>query len=393
MYIRRTILALLVILPCANPAAAQITCVYPSEKDKCTLRVPKHNVSLPLIVHVADSRPGQVVTFKSTGPGSVTISAQADAAGIARAVWTGIPGDVTVITVEAGNSTNTAAREIRILAEGVTPTGRTISAEARSTYWYEDRQMADPVLIRVTPVNGSCENSTVVFRPSALGTVSHDSVAATLLGESCVAQTWWRLGKGLGRHSLSAFLADEPAKRTTVSAVARALPRIGVGMALTAERGFRTVEAAAETIQISRTFPVAGGGDSTVVTRSITETSRIKDVRATRLINPTLNVDFPLSRDIPELRLAIAVSLTSPDKDWYAGINLPQLFFGSAVEHLGVDLHIVTHFGRRDVIRGSPKCEPANPCEKQDTFIVLGYGALVTVDGTGLLGTLTTIFK
>jgi hypothetical protein len=141
------------------------------------------------------------------------------------------------------------------------------------------------------------------------------------------------------------------------------------------------------------TFPVPGGGDSTVVTRSITETSRIKNVASTQLINPTLNVDFPLFRKVPGLRLALAVSLTSPDKDWYAGVNFPQLFFGTAVENLGVDVHFVSHFGRRDVITGSPQCAPANPCEKHDTFIFLGYGALVTVDGTGLLSTLTTIFK
>jgi hypothetical protein len=391
MHFRTPLFGVALCLSFARPAVAQVTCILPgnSPPPACTLKVPTTPSSQLVVVRVGEVA-GQEVTFRPLGNGRITGSATTDASGFATTVWKGSPPDSVVAYAIVGKDHQ--QRVIRFVAEGLR-TGRQFSTAPDPVFWYEDRQIPQPVEVRFTSAERDCDSSTVVFRPVGTGTVSVDSVSATKEGSDCIARTWWRLGKGLGYQHLHAYLADEPTKRTILTARARALPRIGVGLALTSDRGFRALVTQAETIQITRKLPRPGGGDSTIVTDSIHEFTTVRNEPADLHMAPILTLDLPLKRDVPGLRVSLGVSLKSPDRDWYAGVNLLQPFIGPAAENLGVDLHAVTHWGRRRILPGPGSCPRTNPCRVEDRFRFLGAGLLVTFDGTPLLSTLTSIFK
>lgn len=448
------VLPLLALL--AAPAAAsgqttqtttqQLTCVVPAEPSKagdaCVQRVSREKRSGSVIVRVEDRYgrrlANQLVNFELVGnAGRIQTQARTDASGFAEAVWTGpLDSAQAHVNVTAMIGDTTVYRTIRFAA-AQPPTNRVLAMSARVPHWYTERQLRSSTLVEILNYGEDCSANLIAFRPVGTGTASPDTVRADTAGWAekakridrdvqadratqarragqpvppdtsaristargrCFAESFWRLGNGVGRQHMRVSFADEPTKNRTLTAIARALPRIGGGVIGGYDfRDYEELKVSADTIQVTRKIPVSGpaGGDSTVVVDSIFESQSVKTVEGDAFTAPTINADFPVVAKWRWLRGSIAVSLQNPDRDWFTGVSLLQPVFGVVHENLGVDLHVAAHIGRRRVVKDATCDDDGDmgDCDDEERLLFMGMGFMATVDGTGILSTLTSIFK
>lgn len=402
----------ILVLAASQPLRAQsIECIVPgeprSENQRCTVLVSPETTSKDLVVRVRGVTARHPVQFRlESAGGSVTHQVLTDDFGLALFTWNGTPGGTGArVIVESQINQQLARREIDIVAS--TSTGRELALVSPNTrYWYEKRQARAPIDVRITNFEGACDANVVVFRPVAgSGSASPDTVRA---GESdedgggCMARAWWRLGEGVGRQHMRIALADEPSRFTITTAIARALPRIGAGVAVTNDfRSYHVVGDTSRTVRVTRRIALYSPtgvslGDSTVAVDSVVPGRTIREVRDDVFTTPTVSVDFPLFTNWDRVRVSFGVSLKDPARDWYVGFSPLQALWGVTHENVGVDLHFVMHAGRRRVL-SNPGCRSDrefSDCRDEDRlFLPLGYGVAAFVDGTALLGTLGTIFK
>jgi hypothetical protein len=292
---------------------------------------------------------------------------------VATFTWGGQAGTrETVIRAEARVDNRLATREIEIVA-APTNTARTLRLPDNTAvqHWFAERQLRDSVVVVVDNSSGDCSNNIVVFRPPVSdGSTSPDSVRATVEHGSCVANTWWTLGKPVGRQHLRAFLASEPSKAVTITAVGRALPRLGVGVAFV--KDWRNYQA------LDTTKKVVGADHGWQVT-------------------PTVIADFPIVPSAQWMRGAIGVSLKDASRDWYVGLSLLQPLLGVTRESVGQDLEIVLHAGRRNVLKDNTCDDDGDVSDcvnrKDKVFFPLGIGFMGFVDASNLLSSIQNIFK
>jgi hypothetical protein len=395
-----------------RPLGAQtIECVVPAEprstNQRCTLRISPGTASKDLVVRVQGVPPAHPVDFRlESAGGSVTHQVLTDAVGLAQFTWQGAPGGTgSRIIVESRIGDRLARREIDVVTS--VSTNRELGLVSPQTrFWYERRQLRAPIDVRVTDFDGECEENLVVFRPvSGSGSASPDTVRA---GESdedgggCMARAWWRLGEGVGRQHMRIALADEPSRFTVVTAIGRALPRIGAGVVATKDyRSHFVVGDSSRVVRVTRRIALyspAGValGDSTVAVDSVVRIRTIREVREDWFTTPVVSVDFPLIANLDRLRVSLGVSLKDPARDWYLGFSPLQAIWGVTHENLGVDLHVVMHAGRRRVL-SNPGCRSdmdLSDCRDEDKlFLPMGFGVSAFVDGTSLLSTLGSIFE
>jgi hypothetical protein len=322
--------------------------------------------------------------------------------GYAEIMWTGAPlGSSRSILVEARIGDRREQREIQVRPVSIS-SGRTLTVIPTTTdvtargapHWYEERQLPHRIVARIKDYAGRCEDNVVAFRPvGSTAVASPDTVRAQAESGDCVARASWRLGKGVGWQHLQVSLTDEPSIARNVSAIARALPRIGAGLAVSYDnRTYPRLKLREDTVQVIYRLP----GDSIIVKDSVVNRASIDTTKAEASVHPTVNVDFPLVLRWRHLRGSLAVSLLEPDRDWYAGVSILHPFIGLTPEKLGVDVHLMVHFGRRDVLR-NPTCNNdgnIKDCDVDDTFRVMGGGFIVVVDGNLLpFASLGAIFK
>jgi len=402
---------LLAVFALAGAAAGQqsaprVECVSPEDPKtnaRCTLKVPKDPAVQRIVVRVEGAPPNTPVTFTIARPGEASLAiletVSTDRYGLAQISWTGSQADTgRIIRAQADVAGPLdPQREILVGAAPRTPTARELEPLARRVpVWYEERQLRREVGVRIQNPGSDCTENLVVFRPIGAGTASPDTVKPDTRNGACVATTHWRLGKGLGRQHLHAFLVDEPTNNRNLEAIARALPRVGGGLAGGRDgREYSVLKVQAETIQVTRRAVNQSGDSITIVEDSIINTSSIDRVEEQWFTAPTLGVDFPVFVSLERLRGSIAISLEHPDRDWFFGVSALQAMFGVATENLGVDLHLVGHVGRRAVVK-DPDCgddEDFEDCEDKEKILLLGFGIMTHVDGSGLLSTLSGIFK
>jgi hypothetical protein len=112
---------------------------------------------------------------------------------------------------------------------------------------------------------------------------------------------------------------------------------------------------------------------------------------------PAIIVDFPIVPRAHWMRGVAGVSLKDASRDWYIGISALQPLFGVTREGVGVDLQLVMHAGRRTVLRDR-KCDDdgdISDCENQKdkVLIPLGFGFMGFVDSSGIISSISGIFK
>jgi hypothetical protein len=407
-----TLIAALGCLFSQAAAAQRIECVNPPEpasiNQRCTYEAPTTASEQTLVVRVQGGTLTDTVRFTLTSAGgSVTQNVAVNSAGLAQFRWHGAAGGTgAVIAAETTIKGQTLRREIEVKAAPITSSRRLQLLSPSTAYWYEERQLRAPIEVRIDNPGDQCESNVVVFRTVAtLGSASPDTVRAGVDNDhpgSCVARTWWRLGKGVGRQHLRAFLTNEPTRGITTNAIARALPRIGGGIAATRDlRDYEVLESTSATVKVTRRIPKPEGGDSTVVVDSIVRTNKISTVEGNWLTEPTINVDFPVIARVTGLRGVLGVSLKNPGRDWFVGVSALQPIFGVTHENLGVDLNAVMHFGRRQIVRDLACRDDDNgdsvpdlgDCKVKDKlFFPMGFGFSATIDASQLT-LLGNIFK
>ncbi|HEV7589499.1 MAG TPA: hypothetical protein VGO40_15400 [Longimicrobium sp.] len=363
-------------------------------KGVCTLHVPKTDtmVRVEIPLHV-DGRGTWVHAHMAEGGNGLLTPDSAQASNeIVRFIWRGYLSDTSqalLATAKLGETT--AVLPIRIEAKA--PVSNVVLAwRGGAQYGYADRQLKYPVTVTIVAPADRCNSTTIAFRAIGDGSVTPDTVHGTQqVGPSsqpeCVASTWWRLGKGIGRQNLRASVSGSPSTFATTTGVARALPRIFAGVAVSNDfRNYRTVVHDSTVVQLTVTR-----GDSTFVTRSVTRRDSVQEQKDDWHFAPTIGGDFPIGRRLEWLRGSLAVSLTSPTRDFYVGASIVQPFAGLTFEGFGIDVHLVGHLGRR-VVAESKTCN-GQDCETREKLLFLGVGLMAALDQGTLLSTISTLFK
>jgi hypothetical protein len=390
--------ALALFAPGAAPAQ-QISCVQPAN---CALKVTSEAGQHFLTVRVlkpdqspADETP---VTFEVTkGSGSVTSPVTTDANGVATTLW--VPSGASPYPAEIRVSANVAPHtptQLLQLSHTRTTASTVAFPEVSGNYqaWYEDRQLSRPLRVEIRgPQNDEeCRRAAVSFRAIGGGGSAPDTVYGDWDADNtqrCMAEAWWRLGKGVGRQALRASLAGESAKGVNFFADARALPRVIAGLAVYRTHSFSELVTAADTIQVARELP----GQNTVITYdSSIESPGVKDTDAETTFAPTIGVDFPVIPTVRQLRVSLATSMLDPTNNAFIGFSIPQVWRGLSQESVGFDFHLTLHVQRQKTLRNPTACElDADQC---GTTRRLRYGlSLVGVaDASGVIGNLQTLF-
>jgi hypothetical protein len=267
--------AVAIAVTASSPRAQRVGCVQPAS---CTLKVTSDTTRQYLSVIIIDRNqnpvPDAPVTFQVISEaGSVTTGAKSDVNGIATTMWVPAPGATlpSEIRVSAAVGTDRPTRLLRIVSASSTASTLAFADHpGNHQTWYEERQQQHPLRVEISgPASETeCLGAAVAFRPGSGGTSAPDTAYGMWSTEDpqhCVATSWWRLSKGVGRQSLRANLVGEPAKAVNFSAQARALPRIVVGLAAYQTHSFSELQTTVDTIVVTRQF---AGQTSTLTRRS-----------------------------------------------------------------------------------------------------------------------------
>jgi hypothetical protein len=262
----------------------RIECISPAEPrdpgTRCTAAIDREQPERMLVVRVHGARNDTVRFTLQTPTGVVPTDVLTDTAGFAHFRWRGAPGrGGGLIVVESRAGGVLARREIEIAPAPASTARRIALTDARTRYWYEKRQLPEPLEVRLMDFTGRCDANLVVFRAAATGgSATPDTVRASdSAGErgECIARSWWRLGEGIGRQHVRVTLADEPGRGVVATAVARALPRISAGVVAAYDvRSYRIAVDTARVVRVTRRIALTSpdgtsAGDSTVAVDSV----------------------------------------------------------------------------------------------------------------------------
>ena len=342
---------------------------------------------------------GSYVQFVAPTGAKITDSAKTDVNGIALAKLTGdaINSPVTVTAIALFNG-SVLRRQIVLGAASAL----TIAPYPREEqYWYQGKQLPYPAAVIVNGATSkpTCEESLVTFKTiDENAKVSPDSIHPTWDGGAgtCTAQSWWKLGTGVGTQNVRATLASNPDKPINMRAFARALPWLGVGLAVTKVSGFATLSERQDPLRITRKFATGTNGDSLEVAYDSVKVTRSPSHTDERwVMTPIIGVNWPLKIKWSHVRVSISADARNPRTDWFLGLSFLQLFQGLSQEGVGYDLHAVYHLSKRGVLTNEAECR-ATPavCNVSSTTGFVGQGAALMLD-TGpliekLLGTFAT---
>jgi hypothetical protein len=340
---RSFLLLLLIMLGAApTPAEAQRWVCAPAEACGSSATLATSGFAVRL-----ENAPGfpavnRPVTVATSG-GAVTVANKRDDDGRWRTdengyiigyVATPTPGQTVTLLGEL-ESGNFLPQTVLVGAHAQAPL-RTVEEVAA----YAGTQLRDVQVAAAIVDPEQCSSSIVRFsvRPG-MGAVSLDSV----FGEpdpllQCVYKTDWRLGDQIGRQTLVARAGS--AAPLSVHAIARRRSTIRLGLAMAVRHGGVS---ALETPAVRRVR--VQRDDSTVGIDSILEATYVRETGWEIEPMPLILLDTPLRPGFDRLRLSIGASATNFRRDFYAGIGVGQLKWGSAIED-GFDLQVGTLLSR-----------------------------------------------
>jgi hypothetical protein len=336
-------------------------------------------------------------------------SAQTDAEGYAHTLWYRAGGsEPAVIAVDARTATGSSFREIRAAREAP-PRYALRRHSGNGASWFEKAPLRHPVVVEILRADApndasryitdaeSCAKFRVAFTRIASGATTPDTATATLdhaeVGETparhgCFARSYWTLGEGAGRRHVRASLVG--ASPSTVGstamfeAYARAMPRLIGGVAVTYNRGYQGAKPAAErTVRVERTQP----DGSTISFDSTFSTGRdtVDNVKGHYGPAAFVGVSTPVVPRLHRFAVTFGVDPGSIDRHWYLGASVLRLGGALAVEVLPIDIHVLGHWGRLDVLEDVSKCEQLGDCRTEDDVRFIGMAAMLSVDASSLL--------
>ena len=166
------------------------------------------------------------------------------------------------------------------------------------------------------------------------------------------------------------------------------LPRLVGGLAFSWASKFDEVRSSSQTLRVTR---MENGVE-------IAYDSAVSSGRVDRSGNwrfaPILGLDWAPWLPIEKLRMVVGVSPLNARNEWVAGVSLTQVLSGLQRETVGVDLHLVSHWLRPEVVRDAAACRgPTADCgTTRQSLRPIGVGLMLSVDGTTLLKELVTAF-
>ena len=287
------------------------------------LRLTRGNTPVAANVRLATSRGRVAAQTRSSGDGTLRIR------------WSGavVGKDTVTIEVEAQEQGGWEARRILLLtpapAERAPYTLHRISGQDQ--YWFRDRLLRDPILLRVEGVTTQhpCTHAVAVFRVPGGGLATPDTVRGRSVDGQCVVEAHWKLANHVGEQHLMASLVGAPTSTVHYSATARQPPRPIFGLVGSVLRqGFDTLRVVQREGQVP---------DTTLVSARLP------------VVDAIIGVDFPVLASYPHLRASIAVSATDPRNSLYLGISPIQLKYGEDAEAGNIDLHLGLQIARPKV--------------------------------------------
>lgn len=396
----RAVLLALVTLSAPSSAEAQVSiaCVRPDNAE-CSLNVGQTLGLDSIIVRVAGAGAENApvtVSFSPTltgGANGTLTNTQQTQNGEAKAYWYGaLESGSVVIQVKTVVGKDTARRIVTLLppkpgpskyaVRAFTGSGWAIEPLENLEYWYTERQLSHPATVEITTATGSpvsaadCRKILVLFRSTSSGAVTPDSVYGRMVGPkngsssvaTCLAPSYWTLGKVVGEHHVRAGLTGDPVGAVEFRARARALPRVIAGLALTDVSSFDTSNPVDSTFHVERTTPTGK-----VTFDSVVHAKTPSHNDGGWIFTPVAGVDWPLIISMANLRVSVAVSLKAPTKDWFFGASILQGRYGLRQEAVGMDLQGIVHVSKRESTQFA------------------GAGVMLSFD-TNLLSILTTAF-
>jgi len=381
----------------------EVTCIQPRN---CSSEVTSDTTTQFLTVQVTNRGLEPVrnatVTFELVkGAGSFTGSSttQTDANGFATAAWvpahgSPYPAEFRVKAVaETGNGAQTILLSFKRVSETIPlfPSARSGTHQA----WYEDRQLRRRlrVVIQGPDSEAACQRTAVAFRPIGGGSTAPDTSYGQWHSntvERCVAETRWRLPKGVGLQTLRATTGSDQSKGITFLAHARGLPRILVGLV-----GYRTHSLAeldtvsADTIEVTRKLP---DQITSITFDSVSAVTKVDTTDRVEALAPTIGVDFPVLPSVGWLRVSLATTMKNPEDNVFMGVSLPQLWRGVQQEAVGFDFHLVGHLQRQGTLGDPTACAAdSSQCHTRKRWR-FGFGIMGTTDAGSIIGNVATIF-
>lgn len=353
------------------------------------------------VVTSAGAPAGQdvVVYFRASNGKPMIDSAKTDKNGRATLAWRADGANrSSTIQVDALVAGAPAHKEIHIAIAPVLSAVNGTSDPAwysrrgfwsQDPQWYENHQLRHPAIVSLNVPLAQCTTTAVLFRSFGKGAEAAPDTAfgeLTKGGAPCEARGYWTVGSGGTRQILRASLLADPDQRVDFHAKSRAVPWLGVGLAVTGSSKYLAQISEDRVNRVTRRFQVGSGNDSLEFSFDSTSTATRPDsVAGKTQLAPVIGVNFPLILRAEWFRMYLGADLKTPRSDWYAGFSLLQMVAGWQQESVGYDLDIVAHVSQRHVIT-NPECftAPAT-CNAETRTRMVGWGALLSLNTAPVL--------
>lgn len=338
---------------------------------------------------------GVVVSFGASA-GKIDSSATTNADGEAFARWSGDASNAAVvIDVVSVHSGLRVHRQVRLGGPDPAPLILSKSPDLKRSgdkqHSFAERQLPRKITVLVENTNGevNCRRARIVFRPLGEGQATPDTSVGLWRDGVCYAETRWRIGKTVGSHSLRAYPVNRPGSAVPFEAKVRGVPWIGMGLALTRVSEFDRLSETKATLRVTRRFVGPSAFDTTEIAYDSTVSMRKPERTAKEWVfTPMIGLNFPVGRPFlgwSRLRLSVSADARDPRSHWFAGFSLPQVFGGVYSESVEIDLHLVTHFARRDVLTNREAClSDIATCNVDKKTRPVGIGVLLELNSATL---------
>jgi hypothetical protein len=380
-----------------------ISCLQaPTAKPGETCTITLRGSVEPLIVALEfGGRPvrGAHVTFTAARGAVTRRTVQSDTLGFAETVWRGgadpgSPPDTVRIEVSQGEwyaaRTMVLKPPAKTIDLALAQPGDSMNAGDNQS-WYLSRQTRKPIRVGVLgpSTEAECRSSIVAFKASGDGVPFPDSTRGAWLGNRCVAEARWKLASTVGEQYLRAIAGSDPAKQQTVfRAQARNVPWVAAGLAFTYVSRYDRLASTSQDLQI---VTKSGAAETTF---KITKTTNTADSsRAGAVFTPTLGINTPVFTSWRGVRVSVSADVQHVSTDWFAGFSIPQLLNNVFAEDMGVDLQVVAHLSRREILTNPVQCAVTpSSCDTKKRTRPVGGGLVVQINGGAVLSTIMSLF-
>ena len=174
----------------------------------------------------------------------------------------------------------------------------------------------------------------------------------------------------------------------TMCGASRKEPWLAAGLALTKTSRYRHLAVSSQTIQV--VTKSASAETTFTVPRP---SGKLEELGGRVGFTPTLGINTPLFTSWRRARVSISADAQHLTTDWFAGLSLPQLRHSVWSEEMGVDLQLVAHVSRRDVVTNAEACASnIATCVSETRTSYVGYGLAAQLNASSALAAIVGLF-